>query len=59
MAEFINFYLIPGMSRTKIGIGHWDRYDWVDAGKLSREVWTESWWWDDARAARVAEYLGQ
>ena len=54
-----NFYLIPGMSRTKIGIAHWNRYDWVDAGKLSREVWTESWWWDEPRAARVAEYLGE
>ena len=54
-----NFYLIPGHEQDEDRIAHWDRYDWVDAGKLAREVWTESWWWDEARAAGVAEYLGE
>ena len=53
-----NFYLVPGMSRTRIGIAHWDRYNWPEQKDLIREVHYETWWWDENRAARVAEHLG-
>ena len=57
-----NFYYIPGMTKTRIGAVFWDRFGRPElpGGKpLKREVFWDTWWYDEERARRVAEYRGQ
>ena len=54
-----NFYYVPGMSKTRIGAVFWDRFGRPDAGPLKREVFWDTWWYDEERAARVARFRGQ
>ena len=54
-----NFYFVPGMTKTRIGLAFWDRFGSPDASDLNREAHIDTWWWDDARARRVDEYMGE
>jgi microcin C transport system substrate-binding protein len=49
-----NFYYVPGMSRTRVGLTWWDKFGKPDHPPLARQVHYDVWWWDAARAARVA-----
>ena len=53
-----NFYYVPGMSKTRIGAVFWDRFGRPDAGPLKREVFWDTWWYDEQRAETVARYRG-
>ena len=54
-----NFYYVPGMSKTRIGAVFWDRFGRVDVEPLKREVFWDTWWYDEERAANVARFRGQ
>lgn len=54
-----NFYFVPGMTKTKIGIAHWDKFGKPDHGKLNRLAFVDTWWWDEKKAAQVGEFKGQ
>ena len=54
-----NFYYVPGMTKTRIGAVFWDRFGQPELdGPLKREVFWDTWWYDDARAAKVASFRG-
>ncbi len=54
-----NFYWLPGSSKTNFSMVYWDKFGRVD---YDRVVWIESyvanWWWDEEKAARVADFAG-
>ena len=57
-----NFYYVPGMTKTRIGAIFWDRFgrpELPDGKPLKREVFWDTWWYDEERARRVAAYRGQ
>ena len=54
-----NFYFVPGMTKTRIGLAFWDRFGSPDAEDLNREAHIDTWWWDEERAGRVARFLGE
>lgn len=49
-----NFYYAPTMSRTELGLVYWNRFSRAEHGRLVRTAATDTWWWDAAKAARVA-----
>lgn len=49
-----NFYYVPGMSRTGIGLTWWDKFGRPEHAPLARQIHYDAWWWDAERAARVA-----
>jgi hypothetical protein len=51
-----NFYFVPGMTKTRIGLAHWNRYNWVEAGNLKRPAHVQTWWFDRERAAAVKKF---
>ena len=54
-----NFYYVPGMTKTRIGAVFWDRFGRPELpqGKpLKREVFWDTWWYDEERAAKVAAF---
>ena len=54
-----NFYYVPGMTKTRIGAVFWDRFGRPElGGPLKREVFWDTWWYDDERAAKVASFRG-
>ena len=54
-----NFYYVPGMTKTKIGAVFWDRFGQPELeGPLKREVFWDTWWYDEDRAAKVASFRG-
>ena len=54
-----NFYYVPGMTKTRIGAVFWDRFGRPElGGPLKREVFWDTWWYDDERAAKVAAFRG-
>ena len=55
-----NFYYVPGMTKTRIGAVFWDRFGRPELdGPLKREVFYDTWWYDENRASEVARYRGQ
>ena len=55
-----NFYYVPGMTKTRIGAVFWDRFGRPELdGPLKREVFWDTWWYDEERARTVAQYRGQ
>ena len=55
-----NFYYVPGMTKTRIGAVFWDRFGRPELdGPLKREVYWDTWWYDEDRARNVARYRGQ
>lgn len=55
-----NFYFIPGMAKTKIGLAYWDRFGQPESIPLTRITsHIQHWWWDEEKAAKVAEYSGR
>ncbi len=54
-----NFYYVPGMSKTRIGAVFWDRFGREDVEPLKREVFLDTWWYDEERAENVARFRGQ
>ncbi len=54
-----NFYYVPGMTKTRIGAVFWDRFGQPELdGPLKREVFWDTWWYDEDRAAKVASFRG-
>ena len=54
-----NFYFVPGMTKTKVGIAYWNKFGQPEAQPLTRITsHVDLWWWDQARADEVDEYLG-
>ena len=54
-----NFYYVPGMTKTRIGAVFWNRFGRPELdGPLKREVYWDTWWHDEERAARVASFRG-
>ena len=54
-----NFYFVPGMTKTKIGIAHWDKFGKPEHGKLNRLGHVDTWWWDEERANAVGVFKGK
>jgi len=54
-----NFYFVPGMTKTRIGLAHWNRYNWVEAGNLTRPAHVQTWWFDRERASAVEKFQGR
>ncbi|MEZ5557679.1 MAG: extracellular solute-binding protein [Pseudomonadales bacterium] len=52
-----NFYWVPAMSKTRYALAYWDKFGRPEHGPLIRETgFVDLWWWDEARAARVAAF---
>ena len=55
-----NFYFIPGMAKTKVGIAYWELYGYPKPQPLTRITsHIDLWWWDEKKAATVLEYIGR
>ena len=55
-----NFYFIPGMAKSKVGIAYWDRFGQPEPVPLTRITsHVQHWWWDDEKAAKVEAYSGR
>jgi microcin C transport system substrate-binding protein len=54
-----NFYFIPSTSKTNTGLVYWDKYSHVETEPLLRIGYFDHWWWDEEKAARVAQFLGR
>ena len=52
-----NFYFIPGMAQPGYRLVHWDKFGEVKTQVLSRVPFLDAWWWDEAKAQRVASGL--
>ena len=54
-----NFYWVPAASKVKTAIAWWDKFGMPPYSPLRREThFVDLWWWDQDKAARVDEYLG-
>ncbi len=54
-----NFYWVPGSSKTGYALVYWDKFGQPAHGPLLREThFVDLWWWDEAKASRVAELTG-
>ena len=49
-----NFYFIPGMSRVQAALVWWDKFGRPEQPVMKRQTALDTWWWDEAKAARVA-----
>ncbi len=49
------FYFVPGSAQPGYRLVWWDRFGIPESGPLLREAFLDTWWWDEARARRVAE----
>ena len=55
-----NFYFVPTSSKTEQAMVYWDKFGVPEWSKpLSRHAQIMTWWWDEQKAARVIEYLGE
>lgn len=55
-----NFYFVPGMAKTKVGIAYWNRFGHPQPQPLTRITsHVDLWWWDEEKAAAVREYAGR
>ncbi|MCZ6888652.1 MAG: extracellular solute-binding protein [Gammaproteobacteria bacterium] len=55
-----NFYKIPGLGAPGYRLVYWDRFGKpADPPRLQRPAWLDTWWWDDAKAARVSTGIGE
>ena len=53
-----NFFYIPGMSRVQSARVYWDKFGQPpNQPPLQDRPVVDTWWWDDAKAARVAAGL--
>jgi microcin C transport system substrate-binding protein len=51
-----NFYFVPGMSKVNYARVYWDKFGRPDHDLiLQRVVHMDTWWWDEAKVARIAE----
>ena len=54
-----NFYFVPGMTKTKVGIAYWNKFGQPDPQPLTRITsHVDLWWWDEEKAAAVDDYMG-
>ncbi len=54
-----NFYFMPGTSRSSHGLVWWDKFGYKETEPLLRIGYRDTWWWDEAKAAKVRDYLGR
>ena len=56
-----NFYWIPDNGMPGYRLVHWDRFGKPDhtIALNQGEVWLDTWWWDQAKADRVAEGMAR
>jgi microcin C transport system substrate-binding protein len=49
-----NFYRIPGLGSPGYRLVYWDKFGIPEHDlKLLRVPWSDTWWWDEAKAERV------
>ena len=52
-----NFYYVPGMTKTRIGLAHWERFSWKDLEiPLNRQAHRDTWWGDTSKVARLEAF---
>ena len=49
-----SFYFIPGPSAPGMRLAFWDRFGEVGSEGLAHVPYIDAWWWDEAKAVRVA-----
>jgi microcin C transport system substrate-binding protein len=54
-----NFYFMPGTSRSSYGVVWWDKFGYKKTEPRLRLGYRDTWWWDEAKAAKVRDYLGR
>lgn len=54
-----NFYFMPGTSRSSYGVVWWDKFGYKETEPRLRLGYRDTWWWDEAKAAKVRDYLGR
>ncbi|MBJ40500.1 MAG: hypothetical protein CMD83_18930 [Gammaproteobacteria bacterium] len=55
-----NFYYIPGMAQPGFRLVYWDKFGQPDdVPNLQRVAWIDTWWWDEAKSARVREGMAE
>lgn len=55
-----NYYFVPGASKTEQSMVYWDKFGMPqDQPPLVRLPMVPTWWYDEAKAARVLDYLGE
>ena len=52
-----NFYFVPGPSAPGMRLAFWDRFGEVGSDGLAHVPYVDAWWWDEAKAQRVAAGL--
>ena len=52
-----NFYFVPGPSAPGMRLAFWDRFGEVGSKGLAHVPYVDAWWWDEAKAQRVAAGL--
>ena len=52
-----NYYFIPSTSKSSHGLVYWDKFGFKETEPLLRIGHRDTWWYDEAKAARVAEFL--
>ena len=54
-----NFYFIPGMAKTKVGIAHWEKFGQPEPQPLTRvSSHISLWWYDKEKADAINRYFG-
>ena len=49
-------YYVPGLGAPGYRLVYWDRFGQPkNPPRLLRPAWLDTWWWDEAKARRVAE----
>ncbi len=55
-----SFYYIPGLGAPGYRLVYWDRFGQpADQPDLERAAWLDTWWWDEAKAARVERGISE
>ncbi len=55
-----NFYYIPGLGAPGYRLVYWDKFGIPeDRPPLQNPAWYDTWWYDEAKAARVAAGLAE
>lgn len=54
-----NFYYVPGMSQPGYRLAYWDRFGIPEGPPLRRASYLDTWWYDTAKAERVAQGLAE
>ena len=55
-----NFYWIPTLAQPGFRLVYWDKFGQPEnAPPVERDVWLDTWWWDQEKADAVAEGIAE